>query len=93
MSEEATTGAGGAPDAAGFEQNLEKLEAIVRRLEGGEVPLDEALRLYEEGIEAYKLCQKTLQEADLKIRKLVETLEGELKEEAFEPPAGPEADG
>ncbi len=75
------------PQAPSFEQNLEKLEEIVRRLEEGNLALDESLRLYEEGVEAFRACQKTLEEATLKVRKLVQTAEGELKEEPFEPPA------
>ena len=71
---------------AGFEGNLEKLESIVLRLEEGNLPLAESLRLYEEGIRAYRQCQKALSEAEVKVRKLVESLEGELKEEPFEPP-------
>lgn len=70
-----------------FEQNLELLEGIVSRLEEGNLPLDESLRLYEEGVAAYRHCNKMLADAELKVRKLVETLEGELREEPFEPPA------
>lgn len=73
-------------EPASFEENLRKLEDAVQRLEGGNLPLDDSLRLYEEGIAAFRQCQKLLNEADLKIRKLVETLEGDLKEEPFEPP-------
>lgn len=69
-----------------FEQNLDRLEEIVRRLEEGNLALDDSLRLYEEGVEAFRACQKMLQAATLKVRKLVQTAEGELKEEAFEPP-------
>jgi len=70
-----------------FEQNLQRLEEIVQRLEEGNLALDESLRLYEEGVAAFRQCQKMLSEAELKMRKLVETAEGELKEEPFEPPA------
>jgi exodeoxyribonuclease VII small subunit len=68
-----------------FEDNLKKLEDIVLQLEEGKLPLDTSMRLYEEGIEAYRQCQKMLDEAQLKVRKLVQTMEGELKEEPFEP--------
>ncbi len=68
-----------------FESNLKKLEELVQRLEEGNLALDESLRLYEEGIEAFRRCQKMLEEADLKIRKLVQTVEGDLKEQSFEP--------
>ena len=77
-----------APAAAGgpFEQNLTKLEDIVRRLEEGNLALDESLGLYEQGIKAFRKCQKLLEDAELKVRKLVETTEGELREEPFELP-------
>ena len=71
---------------ASFEANLTKLESTVLRLEEGNLPLDESIRLYEEGMAAYRQCQKALSEAELKVRKLVEALEGELKEEPFAPP-------
>ena len=76
----------GEPAAASFEANLRRLEEIVQRLEEGNLALDESLRLYEEGIQAFRNCQKMLDEADLKVRKLVQTAEGELREELFEPP-------
>ena len=73
-------------EAATFEQGIEKLESVVQRLEEGKLPLDDSLRLYEEGIAAFRRCQQLLGEAELKVRKLVEGLEGELKEEPFETP-------
>lgn len=73
-------------EEAGFETNLRKLESIVSRLEQGDLPLDEALKLYEEGICAYRRCHEKLKSAESRVAKLVETLEGELTEEPFEPP-------
>ena len=78
-----------APDGAApenFETDLARLEDIVHRLEEGNLSLDESLKLYEDGVAAYRRCHKTLSEAELKVRKLVETVEGELNEEPFEPP-------
>ena len=69
-----------------FEGNLTKLEDVVARLEEGNLTLEESLRLYEEGIAAYRQCQTMLSEAQVKITKLVETIEGELAEEPFGPP-------
>jgi len=69
-----------------FEEGLRTLEDIVRRLEEGNLALDESLRLYEEGIGAFRRCQALLEQAELKVRKLVETLDGDLKEEPFEAP-------
>ena len=70
-----------------FEADLQKLEEIVHKLEEGNLPLDESLRLYEQGVKAFRRCHSTLSEAELKVRKLVETVEGGLEEEPFEPPA------
>ena len=69
-----------------FEENLQRLDQAVKRLEEGNIPLDESLQVYEDGIKAFRACRKTLEEAEGKITKLVETLEGELEEEPFEPP-------
>ncbi|MFO7959185.1 MAG: exodeoxyribonuclease VII small subunit [Candidatus Brocadiia bacterium] len=69
-----------------FEQSLQRLEEIVGRLEEGHLPLDESLELYEQGIGAYRRCQELLQDAGTRVQKLVETLEGELKEEPFDVP-------
>ncbi len=77
----------GKAEPSSFEENLHKLEEIVGRLEEGNLALEESLKLYEDGMAAFRQCQKILSEADLKIRKLVQTAEGELKEEPFEPPA------
>ena len=76
--------AGPQAEGPGFEENLKNLEAIVAELEQGNLPLDRALKLYEEGMGAYRACHETLQGAEAKVMKLVETLEGALKEEPFD---------
>jgi exodeoxyribonuclease VII small subunit len=53
-----------------FEEAQRELEEIVQRLERGEAPLDEALRLWERGEELYKLCRGRLDEAQGKIEEL-----------------------
>lgn len=68
----------------GFEEALKKLEDAVRQLESGELTLDEALARCEEGVRACKLCYKLLEEAETRIRKLVETDNGDLRVEPFE---------
>jgi exodeoxyribonuclease VII small subunit len=72
-------GAGQAGDdatyvALSFEQALGELEGIVRRLESGDVPLDESIALYARGEELRKQCSKRLEDAEAKIQKL--TLDG-----------------
>ena len=54
-----------------FEEALRALEGVVRRLESGEVPLDESIALYERGEELRKACQARLDAAQAKIEKIV----------------------
>ena len=54
----------------GFEGVLSELEARVRRLESGDVPLDEALRLFEEGVELARTCHEHLATAERRVAAL-----------------------
>ena len=54
-----------------FEQALKALEDVVRRLETGEVPLEESIDLYERGEQLRKLCQARLDAAQARIEKIV----------------------
>lgn len=67
-----------------FEENIKELENIIRTLEGGEVSLDEMLRLFGEGIRRTKECAEQLQKAEQKITVLMRNSDGEMKEEIFE---------
>lgn len=58
-----------------FEEAAGRLEEIVRRLEEGEVPLEESIRLYEEGMKLGAMCRRILDEADQRIRKLSTAIE------------------
>ena len=58
--------------AADFEQALEELEALVARMEKGDLPLEEALAHFERGIELTRRCQAALKDAELKVQVLVE---------------------
>jgi exodeoxyribonuclease VII small subunit len=71
-----------------FEEALEKLEEIVRRMEAGEMTLEESLRAFEEGIKLSRLCAKKLDEADRRVDLLLRQ-EGELVTKSF---AGEESD-
>lgn len=55
-----------------FEQSLSELESIVARMEGGQLPLEESLQLFEKGINLTKQCQKALTDAEQKVSQLVE---------------------
>ncbi|MFW6457419.1 MAG: exodeoxyribonuclease VII small subunit, partial [Planctomycetota bacterium] len=54
-------------DETSFEDNLEQLEDIVSRLEQGDLPLEEALELYEKGVSAYRDCHQKLENAESKV--------------------------
>ncbi len=62
-----------------FEESLQRLEGIVEKLEGGEVPLAESLKLYEEGIKLAKVCAGILTDAELTVKRLGKDLEGALQ--------------
>ena len=66
-----------------FEKDLEKLEEIVGALEEGELPLDEALKRFEEGIKLAKRCEKALADAEKKIEILTKNAEGKLEAQPF----------
>jgi exodeoxyribonuclease VII small subunit len=59
-----------------FEQSLRKLEQIVEQLEHGDVPLEESIRMYEEGLALSKLCVERLADVELKVKKLSKDMEG-----------------
>lgn len=54
-----------------FEQALQELESIVRRLEGGDMPLEEALNEFEKGVKLAKTGQQTLQKAEQRVQILL----------------------
>ena len=68
---------------AGFEEKLTALEAVVERLERGELSLDESVRLFEEGIGLSNACKAELEAAEGKIQLLVEPATGAVKEMKF----------
>jgi exodeoxyribonuclease VII small subunit len=62
-----------------FEKALEKLEKIVKDLEAGNIPLEEALKKYEEGVKLSRLCTEKLTQAETKIEQLTRVLNGALE--------------
>ena len=61
-----------------FEAALQRLEEIVQKLERGELPLEDSLVLYEEGIRLSRLCHARLEEAEGKIETLMKDARGDL---------------
>jgi exodeoxyribonuclease VII small subunit len=68
-----------------FEQAMARLEAIVGELERGDLPLDESLKIFEEGIRLSKSCLKVLEDAEKKVQVLVQEKNGKKKLQAFSP--------
>jgi exodeoxyribonuclease VII small subunit len=66
-----------------FEECLQRLEEVVNQLERGEVPLEQALRLFEEGVQLSTSCRKELEEAEGKVQILLKQ-NGKLQAEPFE---------
>jgi exodeoxyribonuclease VII small subunit len=77
---------------ADFEQRLSQLEAIVERLEQGELPLDESVRLFEEGMKLSESCKKELNDAEGRIQLLIERAGGKFKAQNLEVEAEAEED-
>ncbi len=67
-----------------FEKAFKELETIVQRLEGEELPLDESLRLFEEGIKLSRFCHKQLEEVEKKIELILADAKGQPRTEPFE---------
>jgi exodeoxyribonuclease VII small subunit len=68
-----------------FEEALTRLEETVRLLESGNVPLDDCLALFEEGIALVKMCNEKLEAAEQKIKILTKAEDGTLTETEFKP--------
>ena len=66
-----------------FEANIQRLEQIVRAMERGDVPLDESLKLFQEGTELVRVCGKMLEDAQLQIEKVVKGSDGNPTFEEF----------
>ena len=67
-----------------FETSLKILEKIVSDLENGDLPLEESIKTFEEGVKLTKHCQNLLSKAELKIQKLVESKDGSVDLETFD---------
>ena len=68
-----------------FERSLARLEEVVRKLESPQLSLDEAMKLFEEGVALSRECQKQLEEAEGKVEILLKKADGKLTAEPFDP--------
>ena len=80
-----TVDAGRPDEAPDFEAALAELEAIVQRLEHGEMTLEAALDDFERGIGLVRQCTNTLSSMELRVQRLVVTEDGEILTEPFAP--------
>ena len=67
-----------------FEQSLKRLETIVNEMEQGNISLEDSLRLFEEGTKLVGQCTKQLDEAELKVVRLMKGADGEPVEMEFQ---------
>ena len=67
-----------------FEENMQRLEQIVRAMERGDVALEESLKLFQEGTGLVQSCGKLLDEAELQVKKIVSGADGRPSEEVFD---------
>ncbi|HXG51325.1 MAG TPA: exodeoxyribonuclease VII small subunit [candidate division Zixibacteria bacterium] len=72
-----------------FEAALEELERVVEQLESGDLPLEEALAVFERGVALVKRCSQKLVEVEKRIELLVKDKEGRLQLRSFEPGSSP----
>lgn len=64
---------------ANFEEHLTQLEAVVERLERGDLSLDESVRLFEDGMKLSSACKTELEEAEGRVQVLLETKGGKMQ--------------
>ncbi|MDD4464574.1 MAG: exodeoxyribonuclease VII small subunit [Desulfobacterales bacterium] len=66
-----------------FESALSQLEKIVQELESPELPLEKALKVFEQGVQRSKFCSKKLDETESRVRLLMQDIDGNLEERPF----------
>jgi len=69
---------------ATFEDSLKQLETIVGQLEKGDLPLEESLKLFEEGMRLSAVCKEELEAAEGKVQILLKQRDGSMKAEPFQ---------
>ena len=69
---------------ASFEAGLEELEKVVKELEGGDLPLERALELFQKGVELSNACRQQLEDAETRVEMLLKK-NGKIQPEPFRP--------
>jgi exodeoxyribonuclease VII small subunit len=70
---------------ANFEESLRQLESIVAQLERGDLPLEDSIKLFEDGIRLSAVCKQELDAAEGKVQILLKQRDGSMKAEPFPP--------
>jgi exodeoxyribonuclease VII small subunit len=68
---------------ATFEESLKQLEKIVDQLERGDLPLEESIRLFEDGVKLSSACKQELDTAEAKVQMLMKERDGSMRAEPF----------
>lgn len=68
-----------ASDTSSFETSIQELETLVRKLEQGDMPLEESLKAFERGVQLTRACQQSLRDAEQRVEQVIETSQGELE--------------
>lgn len=79
------------PKKPDFERSLSRLEEVVRKLESPQLSLDDAMKLFEEGVSLSRECQKQLEEAEGRVEILLKKADGKVTAEPFDPEQESEA--
>jgi len=68
-----------------FEKDLKRLEDIVAKMEEGDIPLDESMKLFEEGVKLSRFCSERLDKAEKKVEIITADKNGSITTRPFEP--------
>ncbi len=71
-------------DEMSFEESIDALEGLVKRLEDGGIDLDESLKIYEQAVALRDHCKRILEDGERRIKKIMETADGTVREEGFD---------
>lgn len=66
-------------NTASFEASIQELESLVRKLEQGDMALEDSLKAFERGVELTRSCQQSLRDAEQRVEQVIENNQGELE--------------
>jgi len=69
-----------------IEEDIKKLDELAKKMEAGDLALEKSLELFQEGVQLIRKCTKTLEDAELKVKEIIESQDGSLVEKPVEKP-------